>query len=181
MLGTVLFCLIVGIADGDTLTARCPGPDAAQPYQQIRVRLAEIDAPESGQAFSRRSKQHLSKLCHRTQARLQVTDIDRYGRTVARVQCRGQDANLEMVRAGLAWAYTTYLTDPAIARAEHQAKEQRIGLFADPHATPPWEYRRRPAATTAPSTNTGPCLTGPRGGRYRIINGQKRYGKSAGC
>jgi endonuclease YncB( thermonuclease family) len=35
----LMLCTVVGISDGDTLTARC---DA----QTIKVRLAEIDAPE---------------------------------------------------------------------------------------------------------------------------------------
>lgn len=63
MLAAVLTCLVVGISDGDTLAARCPTADAAHPYQRVKVRLAEIDAPESGQAFGRRSKEHLSALC----------------------------------------------------------------------------------------------------------------------
>jgi endonuclease YncB( thermonuclease family) len=36
-------CLIVGVNGGDTLTARCGEPGA---YQQIKVRLSGIDAPE---------------------------------------------------------------------------------------------------------------------------------------
>lgn len=44
-----LLCLIVGVSDGDTLTARCPAANPAHPYQQVCVRLAEIDAPESRQ------------------------------------------------------------------------------------------------------------------------------------
>ena len=103
-----LLCLIVGISDGDTLTARCPAADPAHPYQQVRVRLAEIDAPESRQAFGQRSKRHLSDLCFKTDATIRPTATDRYGRTVARVECRGKDANLEQVKAGLAWAYTRY-------------------------------------------------------------------------
>lgn len=37
MLTSVVLCLIVGVADGDTLTARCGEPGA---YSQERVRLA---------------------------------------------------------------------------------------------------------------------------------------------
>ncbi len=77
-----LLCLIVGISDGDTLTARCPAADPAHPYQQVRVRLAEIDAPESRQAFGQRSKRHLSDLCFKTDATIRPTATDRYGRTV---------------------------------------------------------------------------------------------------
>lgn len=46
-------CLVVKIADGDTLTARCGQAGA---YEQVKVRLAEIDAPEKKQAFGKRSR-----------------------------------------------------------------------------------------------------------------------------
>lgn len=120
---TVMTCLVVGVADGDTLTARCPTNDAAHPYSQVRIRLAEIDAPELHQAFGRRSKQYLSDLCFNVQARIRPTAIDRYHRTVARIECRGRDANLAMVEAGLAWAYTKYQHDAAFPRAELKARE----------------------------------------------------------
>jgi endonuclease YncB( thermonuclease family) len=41
---------------------------------------------------------------------------DRYGRTVARMKCDGTDANAEMVRSGMAWAFTKYLTDRLLVR-----------------------------------------------------------------
>ena len=106
MLAAALVCLVVGISDGDTLTARCPTGDVAHPYSQDKVRLAEIDAPESGQPYGRRAKEYLSALCYQVEATIRPTTTDRYGRTVARVECRGLDANLEMVKAGMAWAYT---------------------------------------------------------------------------
>lgn len=36
-------CLVVGVNDGDTLTARC---GAAGSHERIKVRIAAIDAPE---------------------------------------------------------------------------------------------------------------------------------------
>ncbi len=48
---------VVSVADGDTLTVL----DAS--LTQHRVRLVEIDAPESNQAFGQRSKQGLASLC----------------------------------------------------------------------------------------------------------------------
>jgi endonuclease YncB( thermonuclease family) len=47
---------VVGIADGDTLTIL----DAD--HRQTKVRLAEIDAPESHQPYGTRAKQVLSEL-----------------------------------------------------------------------------------------------------------------------
>ena len=128
----LLLCTIVGITDGDTLTARCKA-------QTIKVRLAEVDAPEKSQPFADRSKQHLSSLCYRQQAEIHPTTKDRYGRTVARVYCAGVDANAAMVRDGMAWAYTKNLTDPKILEIEEQARVGRTGLWADASPMAPWK------------------------------------------
>lgn len=139
----VLLCLVVAIADGDTLTARCGDPGA---YQQVKVRLAEIDAPEKAQPFGNRSRQHLASLCFQQVATIKPSTRDRYGRTVARVECQGQDANLQQVRAGMAWAYTKYLTDPSVAREQDAARAARAGLWSDPDPVPPWDWRLKPAS-----------------------------------
>lgn len=131
-------CLVVGISDGDTLTARCGAPGE---YQQVKVRLAEIDAPEKKQPFGQRSKESLSDLCFQAMATIKRQTIDRYGRTVARVECRGKDANLEQVRAGMAWAYTQYLTDQAVFQAELAARRERLGLWSETGPVQPWEFR----------------------------------------
>ena len=99
---TLLICLVIGIADGDTLTVRCELPTG---MENFKVRLAEIDAPEKGQAFDTRSKQHLSDVCFRKPAEVRPPTTDRHGRTVARVICDGIDASAEQVRAGMAWVF----------------------------------------------------------------------------
>jgi len=135
----LLFCLVVGVTDGDTLTARC-GMEAPQ---TITIRLAEIDAPERGQPFSARSKQHLASLCFRKQAEVRAKTTDRYGRTLARVTCAGTDANAAMVAAGMAWAFTKYITDPRLPELQASAMAKRAGLWADRSPVPPWEWRSR--------------------------------------
>lgn len=50
-------CLVVGVSDGDTITARC---GAAGDYEQIKVRFNGIDAPEKKQPFDQRFKEALS-------------------------------------------------------------------------------------------------------------------------
>lgn len=136
----VLLCLVVAISDGDTLTARCGQPGA---YEHVKVRLAEIDAPEKRQPFGNRSRQSLADLCHEQQAEIRVEKRDRYGRSVARVKCRGQDASSHQVAAGLAWAFTKYLTDPRISEQEVKARDVRAGLWRDEEQVPPWEWRNR--------------------------------------
>ncbi len=51
----LLLCLVVGVTDGDTLSARCGGPDK---FEQITVQLNAIDAPELQQAYGRSAKDH---------------------------------------------------------------------------------------------------------------------------
>jgi len=112
------------------------------PYQQVKVRLAEIDAPELGQSFGQRSKQHLSDLCYQAQAMIRPSGTDRYGRLIARVECRGKDASMDMVRAGMAWTYTKYQTDPVFTQLEQEARASRTGLWAETGQSPPWLWRR---------------------------------------
>lgn len=57
MLSALFLATVIGISDGDTLTV------LDKDKQQVKIRLAEIDAPESHQAFGSRSKQSLSNLC----------------------------------------------------------------------------------------------------------------------
>lgn len=141
MTTAALLCLVIAISDGDTLKARCGEPGA---FEQVTVRLAEIDAPEKSQPFGQRSKVHLSALCFGSWATIKRQTKDRYGRTVARVECRGKDANAEQVRAGMAWAYTKYLTDSEIERLEIAARGAGLGLWSDARETvAPWEWRVR--------------------------------------
>jgi endonuclease YncB( thermonuclease family) len=58
---------VVGVADGDTLTLLVP--DGAS-FKQVRIRLAEIDTPESRQPYGQRAKQALSDLAFNQQARV---------------------------------------------------------------------------------------------------------------
>lgn len=140
MPAAALLCLVVAIADGDTLTARCGEPGA---YEQVKVRIAEIDAPERAQPFGQVSRQALADLCFQQTATIRAEKRDRYGRTVARVECRGQDVSEHLAGAGLAWSVTRYVTDPWIPALEQQARAARRGLWADPDPTPPWDWRRK--------------------------------------
>ena len=128
---------VVGIADGDTLTV------LDQSRRQTRIRLAEIDTPESHQPYGSRAKQALSELAFGKDVRVVVAAIDRYGRTVGRIYAGPIDISAEMVRQGAAWVYRKYNHDPSLLRLEQEAQQARRGLWALPEAerTPPWEWR----------------------------------------
>ena len=138
---TVLFCLVVAVSDGDTLTARCGRPGA---YQQMKVRVAAIDAPELGQAHGRASRQQLLQLCIGQRARIDPVERDRYGRTVAHVRCNDIDVASEQVRTGLAWVYARYAgSRPQLAPLERRARASGAGLWAQRRPMAPWTYRHR--------------------------------------
>lgn len=134
-----LLCLVIAVTDGDSLKARCGEPGE---YEQVTIRLAEVDAPESGQAYGQRSKQSLAGLCYQQQAAIKPVTKDRYGRTVARVQCQGQDASAYQVGAGMAWVFVKYSTDPSLTPIEAAAMAAGVGLWADPQPVAPWAWRQ---------------------------------------
>jgi endonuclease YncB( thermonuclease family) len=60
----------------------------------------------------------------------------------------GRDVGLALVQAGAAWHFRAYAQEqsPAdrarYARAEEAARTLKAGLWADPEAVPPWDWRR---------------------------------------
>jgi endonuclease YncB( thermonuclease family) len=127
---------VVGVYDGDTVTC------LDENNQQQKVRLAEIDAPESGQDFGKVSREALAAMVFgRT---VEVTDQgrDRYGRWIANLSVDGIDVNRQMVASGNAWHYAAYSKDPSLAEAQKQAQAQQLGLWAQDNPMPPWDYRK---------------------------------------
>lgn len=84
------------IVDGDTIVVR-----------KTQIRLFGIDAPELNHPYGQKAKWALVSLCKGHEVRAEVTEQDKYGRTVAKCSLvDGRDLSAEMVRAGLAidWA-----------------------------------------------------------------------------
>ena len=51
----------------------------------MKIRLAQIDSPESDQAFGQRAKQSLSDMVFKKAVRVEKETVDKYGRTVGTV------------------------------------------------------------------------------------------------
>ena len=80
------------VTDGDTIT-----------INKTQVRLFGIDAPELNHPYGQKAKWALVKLCKGHKVRAEITEIDDYGRTVARCTLSdGRDLAAEMVKMGLA-------------------------------------------------------------------------------
>mgnify|MGYP006352914035 CR=1 FL=1 len=79
--------------------------------------------------------------------------MDRYGRIVALVTCKGRLVNRDLVRAGLAWHYPKYCRSQPLcselAVLEQGARTARLGLWADPEPVAPWEWKRRQRSGSA--------------------------------
>ncbi len=144
---------VVGVHDGDTLTLLLAG------NQQLKIRLAQIDAPESNQGFGRVSKQSLSDLAFGKEVSVEVETIDKYGRTVGKVLVGGMDANLEQVKNGMAWEYVKYAHDPAYYSAKKSARANGVGLWSQPNPVPPWEFRHPERHDTKP-VDSGQSMDG---------------------
>jgi hypothetical protein len=107
----------------------------------LKIRLAQIDAPESQQAFGQKSKQFLSDMAFNKNVLIDKEAVDRYGRIVGTVFVDDLNVNRKQVEQGMAWVYRQYGHDNALLQFEANAKQARIGLWADPNPVPPWEYR----------------------------------------
>ena len=107
--------VVTRVLDGDTIALRAESGSH-------RIRLGEIDAPESGQPGGRAAQRALDKKIDDLRVRVEVRTVDRFGRLIGRVYLNERDINREMVAEGHAWAYREYLTDRSFLRVEKQAR-----------------------------------------------------------
>jgi micrococcal nuclease len=130
---------VVGVIDGDTI-------DVLVGRVKTRIRIEGIDCPELAQPFGRAAKQFSSDRVFGKRVEIQPQSADRYGRLLARVRVGGEDLGLALLKAGLAWQYTTYSHDPVYGAAERSARAVHQGLWADEDPVPPWVERRHAAS-----------------------------------
>ena len=75
-------------------------------------------------------------------ATIKSSGKDRYGRTLGYIFIEDQAINTMMVRMGMAWWYRRYDKTEELENAERYAKENKIGLWADPNPIAPWDWRK---------------------------------------
>ena len=150
---------IIAVLDGDTVLIRRAG-------SLVKIRLAEIDAPEVGhagmsgqppnsqkaQAFGETSKRSLSDMVLGKQVKVVSQTVDQYGRMVAHLGVNGLDVNAEQIRRGMAWEYSNFHSNQALIALQEEARKAPRGLWAQANPTPPWEWRKQhPSTLPAPS------------------------------
>lgn len=153
---------VLRVQDGDGFKARAL--DGSN--REIEVRLYAVDAPEGRQKFGRESTRHLRKLVSEGRFWLEVKNQDRYGRVVGIVYKDALAAehtlNLAMVRDGWAYWYSRYerqvdlspegeleimepLNELGLKEAEASAYMEARGVWVEPSAERPWDYKIRVA------------------------------------
>lgn len=128
---------VISISDGDTITI------LKDSRQQIKVRLASIDAPEKNQPFGTQAKNFTSKLIFGKQVHIKDEGSDQYNRVLGTVYLGSQNINKTIVYNGYAWAYRRYIKDSSYIALEKDAKLHRRGLWSDKNAIPPEIWRRQ--------------------------------------
>jgi micrococcal nuclease len=146
--GHLLFGKVIAITDGDTLTIK----DATG--EEHRIRLGEIDAPEKSQEYGKEAAETLKELTLDKDVKVfwkkkdsftwKTTDHQtKTGRIIGGVYIGDRVINRELLECGAAWHYKEFSKDETFALAESYAKEHKYGLWANPEAIAPWEYRKR--------------------------------------
>jgi endonuclease YncB( thermonuclease family) len=124
------------VHDGDTFTcSTSAGP--------VRVRVAGIDAPETGQAFWRVSRDLLRQRISEGTV-VNCYKVDRFKRQVCRVKSHsGRDEALGLVEAGLAWRTRKYADEQTADErelydaAESGARARGLGIWSQPDPQEP--------------------------------------------
>ena len=124
------------VIDGDTVVLNLN-------EETYRVRLVEIDAPESNQPFGNESTDYLKNLLKDGMVNIEILGTDRYGRKLGRLDWQGENINRAMVKAGFAWVYEKYVINSYLYDDQNEARYLRKGLWRDKTPIEPWKWRKQ--------------------------------------
>lgn len=144
--GSVSFKVLL-VQDGDTVKGKIG-------TEEVWVRLACIDAPESGQECGWEAKRSLKKWLSKGVVRIRGIGYDRYERKVADLfvwhDGKWVNVNWKLVEEGWAWVYEDYLEHLdgleayKLKKIQEQAQATKMGLWGESkNPVPPWEWRRQ--------------------------------------
>lgn len=161
---------VIAVLDGDTvLVKRANG--------LVKIRLAEIDAPEKAQTFGETSRRSLSDMVSGKQVRIVSQAVDQYGRMVAHLAVNGLDVNAEQIRRGMAWEYSNYHSNRALIALQEEARQAPRGLWALSDPVPPWEWRKAHPNVSGeqPHAAVPADIAPPAGASLGFACGSKKY------
>ena len=127
---------VIAVMDGDTVMVLRGG-------QKLKVRMANIDAPEKDQTFGRQSRDSLLEMVGKKQVQIDSQAVDQYGRIVGLISVDGRNVNQEQVKRGMAWEYSHYHSDKTYIGLQSDAQQARRGLWTQTSPQAPWQWRSR--------------------------------------
>ena len=132
---------VIVVIDGDTVLFK---PDHYHPSGRafLKIRLADVDAPEHDQPYGDTATQALAAQVLNQRVEVDTVATDVYGRTIARIRMDGDEVGADLVRRGLAWSATRSRQASELKAAQRQARLARRGLWQDAAPVPPWVWRR---------------------------------------
>lgn len=125
------------VTDGDSIWVR-PGGRG----QAVEVRIVDIDAPESCQAFGPQARRVLEARLLNETVVVRSRGRDDYQRVLGQVRHRGRDIGAWLVRDGHAWSMTYKGRPGPYAKLEQQARREQRGLWAARNPVDPRIFRR---------------------------------------
>lgn len=133
---------VIAVMDGDTVMVLHEG-------KKIKIRLANIDAPELAQPFGKESRLSLVELILKKQVHINSRAVDTYGRMIAELSVSGVNVNAEMVRGGLAWEYSHFHRDKKYFALQTVAQQTHRGLWGkSEQPVQPEQWRKLHPITT---------------------------------
>ena len=133
--------IVFVVIDGDTVLFK-PNSYGAASRAFLKLRLANIDAPEKDQPYGEAATRALSALVLNQRVDVTTVATDFYGRTIAQLQAGDVQVNTELVRRGLAWASRK----AAMKKIQRDAQQAARGLWREVAPMPPWVWRREHSA-----------------------------------
>lgn len=129
---------VIKVADGDSITMLHQG-------KELHIRLAEVDAPEHGQPYWKKSKQALQDYVLNKNILVEEFDVDQYDRLVGHVYVDDLWVNGELVRQGYAYVYTDFAVSAKLYKYEKAAENNRLGIWKLPsqERMKPWIWRKK--------------------------------------
>ena len=139
---------VIAVMDGDTVLV-------LRDNKKIKIRLANIDAPELAQPFGRESRLALVERVLKKQVHINSRAVDTYGRLIAELSVNGVNVNAEMVRSGLAWEYSHFHRDKNYLALQTEAQQTHRGLWGKSELpVQPEQWRKlHPTTTRAKQLN----------------------------
>ena len=138
---------VAHVSDADTVrvvvASTCAERACPSVGESVRVRLAEIDAPESDQPYGDEATAALVELIDGVTLKVVQTDTDHYGRAIGQLVYQDVWINGWLVGEGHAWVYPQYADSPELFKWQDEAREARRGLWAADNPMEPWLWRRR--------------------------------------